>query len=112
MKKLLTRELKHVETQEKQVLPSKDAIDEEAVNSRAEVKSFDQSKLKHVETSEKNPLPTAATLKEEMRPESLPDVSGVAGFDTSKLKHVETQEKQVLPSKDVITEESVNSRAK
>ena len=33
-------------------------IKEEAIDSRAEVKSFDQSKLKHVDTAEKNPLPT------------------------------------------------------
>ena len=34
-------------------------IKEEAIDSRAEVKSFDHSKLKHVETSEKNSLPNA-----------------------------------------------------
>jgi hypothetical protein len=33
-------------------------IKEEAIDSRAEVKSFDHTKLKHVETEEKNPLPT------------------------------------------------------
>ena len=75
------------------MLPTPDVIKEELTESRAEVKSFDSSKLKHVETEEKNPLPTAATLREEMRPETLPDVSAVAGFDSSKLKHVETQEK-------------------
>ena len=75
-------------------------IKEEAVDSRAEVKSFDHGKLKHVETEEKNPLPTPQTLKEEMRPETLPDVSGVSSFDASKLKHVETQEKSVLPTKE------------
>ncbi len=64
------------------------------------MKSFDKSKLKQVETEEKNPLPTAAVLKEELRPETLPDVSGVASFDSSKLKHVETQEKTVLPTED------------
>ena len=75
-------------------------IKEEATDSRAEVKSFDHGKLKHVETEEKNPLPTPQTLKEELRPESLPDVSGVKEFDSSKLKHVETQEKTVLPTKE------------
>ena len=64
------------------------------------MKSFDHGKLKHVETEEKNPLPTASTLMEEMRPETLPDVSGVAGFDAGKLKHVETEEKNVLPTSD------------
>ena len=75
-------------------------IDEESADSRAEVKSFDHGKLKHVETEEKNPLPTPQTLKEELRPETLPDVSGVSSFDASKLKHVETQEKVVLPTAD------------
>ena len=75
-------------------------IKEESTESRAEVKSFDHGKLKHVETEEKNPLPTASTLMEEMRPETLPDVSGVAGFDDGKLKHVETEEKNVLPTSD------------
>ena len=70
------------------------------MDSRAEVKSFDSSKLKHVDTVEKNPLPTPQTLKEEMRPETLPDVSVVKDFDASKLKHVETQEKVVLPTKE------------
>jgi len=37
-------------------------IREEAIDSRAEVKSFDHSKLKHVETQEKNPLPTAQSM--------------------------------------------------
>ena len=73
---------------------------EETVDSRAEVKSFDQSKLKHVETEEKNPLPTPQTLMEERKPENPPDVSAVKDFDAGKLKHVETQEKVVLPTKD------------
>lgn len=64
------------------------------------MKSFDHGTLKHVETQEKNPLPTPQTLKEEMRPESLPDVSAVGSFDAKKLKHVDTQEKNVLPTSD------------
>ena len=75
-------------------------IKEEATDSRAEVKAFDHGKLKHVETQEKNPLPTPADLKEEMRPESLPDVSAVKEFNAQKLKHVEVHEKNVLPTKD------------
>merc|ERR1711962_1188734 len=50
-------------------------------------------------------------LKEEMRPETLPDVSGVAGFDRSSLKRVSVQEKTVMPTADVIKEEAVESRA-
>ena len=34
-------------------------IDEEAIDSRAEVKKFDKTSLKHVETEEKKSLPTA-----------------------------------------------------
>ena len=75
-------------------------IKEEASDSRAEVKSFDHGKLKHVETAEKNPLPTQADIKEELRPETLPDVSAVKDFDQDKLRHVETQEKTVLPTAD------------
>ena len=45
----------------------------------------------------KNTLPTAATLVEELRPESLPDVSAVAQFNLRSLKHVDTVEKVVLP---------------
>ena len=37
-------------------------IEEEAADSRAEVKSFDHSKLKHVETQEKVTLPGAGGL--------------------------------------------------
>ena len=75
-------------------------IQEEAADSRAEVKSFDQGKLKHVETAEKNPLPTQADIKEELRPDTLPDVSAVKDFDAKKLKHVQTQEKTVMPTSD------------
>ena len=64
------------------------------------MKSFDHTKLKHVETQEKNPLPTPQTLKEELRPESLPDVSQVKEFEKTKLKHVEPTEKNPLPTKE------------
>ena len=64
------------------------------------MKSFDHNKLKHVETAEKNPLPTQADIKEELRPDTLPDVSAVKDFDAKKLKHVETQEKTVMPTTD------------
>jgi hypothetical protein len=80
--------LKHVQTTEKNVLPDKSsmyshlllhtisiflsstsenlismmsfaAIQEEKIDSRAEVKEFSKDKLKHVDTVEKNALPTA-----------------------------------------------------
>ena len=42
----------------------------------------------------------SSELREEMRPETLPDVSEVASFDASKLKHVNTKENTVLPTKE------------
>lgn len=42
----------------------------------------------------------SSELREEMRPDKLPDVSEVAKFDATKLKHVETKESNVLPTKD------------
>lgn len=75
-------------------------IKEESIDSRAEVKSFDHGKLKHVETQEKNQLPTPQTLREELRPDTLPDVSQVKDFEKTKLKHVEPVEKNPLPSKE------------
>lgn len=39
-------------------------------------------------------------LREELRPDTLPDVSEVASFDSTKLKHVETKESNVLPTKE------------
>merc|ERR1712002_1244307 len=42
--------LKHVRTEEKISLPSSDIIEQEAVESRSEVKLFDRSRLKSVET--------------------------------------------------------------
>jgi hypothetical protein len=38
------------------------AIQDELVDSRAEVKSFDKSSLKHVDTVEKNALPDAGSM--------------------------------------------------
>ena len=43
---------------------------------------------------------SSTDLREELRPETLPDVSEVASFDSSKLKHVETKESNVLPTKE------------
>lgn len=45
-------------------------------------------------------LVLSSELREEMRPETLADVSEVTKFDASKLKHVETKESNVLPSKE------------
>ena len=39
-------------------------------------------------------------LREEMRPDELPDVSEVENFDATKLKRVKTKESNVLPTKE------------
>ena len=75
-------------------------IDQEAIHARVEVKTFDHSNLKHVETSEKNPLPTPQTLREELRPDILQDVSEVKGFNKDSLKHVDTSDKTVIPTQE------------
>jgi len=75
------------------------------------VKGFDQGKLKKVSTNEKNTLPTSATLHEELRPEKLPDVSGVAGFERDQLKTVYTRESAGVPTQDEINAEIAHSRA-
>ncbi|PBC32553.1 Thymosin beta-a [Apis cerana cerana] len=52
--------LKHTETQEKNLLPDMDAIQQEKGKQQliSGIENFDPAKLKHAETLEKNPLPT------------------------------------------------------
>ncbi|RMX39942.1 hypothetical protein pdam_00022020 [Pocillopora damicornis] len=92
---------------------SSGVIEEESVESRAEVKSFDKGSLKHVDTDEKKYLPTAQDLTAERMPppSRRPDRSEVLQFDHNKLQHVPVTEKVVLPSQQDIHDESVDSRA-
>jgi hypothetical protein len=62
-----TNKLKHTETQEKIILPDKEAIATEKVqqNLIEGIEGFDQKKLKHAETQEKNPLPTKEVIDQE-----------------------------------------------
>ncbi|RDD36673.1 Thymosin beta-12 [Trichoplax sp. H2] len=60
--------LKHIETTEKNPLPSFTTIAQERSENRPElnaVKEFSRQKLQHVETEEKNPLPTKETIAQE-----------------------------------------------
>lgn len=60
--------LKHVETEEKSVLPTAEQIDQEKTqqNLLKNIESFDPSKqLKPAQTEEKNTLPSVATIEQE-----------------------------------------------
>ncbi|XP_075736695.1 thymosin beta cib isoform X3 [Rhipicephalus microplus] len=59
--------LKHTETQEKVLLPSKEDIESEKEHKQMieGIETFDPSKLKHAETSVKNPLPTKEVIEQE-----------------------------------------------
>ncbi|KAA2238152.1 hypothetical protein F0L68_41550, partial [Solihabitans fulvus] len=60
-------QLKHTETQEKNPLPDKDAIEAEKEKNKFlnGIENFDPTKLKHTETCEKNPLPTKDVIEQE-----------------------------------------------
>lgn len=65
-------------------------IDEEKKETRAEVKTFDQSKLKHVETVEKSAPPTAegkTTPPTETTPVSTTDTSSIQPSTTESSNH-------------------------
>jgi len=59
--------LKHADTQEKVVLPSKEEIDLERGQQqlRNSIESFEACNLKHAQTQEKNPLPTKEVIEQE-----------------------------------------------
>ncbi|CAL8078271.1 unnamed protein product [Calicophoron daubneyi] len=59
--------LQHVETKEKIVLPSKDAIDQEKTEKQLLEEITKQPHLKHTETKEKNPLPTKEDIEAEKK---------------------------------------------
>jgi len=84
--------LKHTETQEKNVLPSTEAISAE--KTMQNIEGFDKSQLKHAVTEEKNPR------KESIKHDNV--VGAVGQFDKSALKHQEVEEKNSLPDRDAI----------
>ncbi|KAH8025737.1 hypothetical protein HPB51_011068 [Rhipicephalus microplus] len=79
--------LKHTETQEKVLLPSKEDVQQEKIhNSLLEgVEQFEKTSMKHAHTQEKV---------------CLPKKEGIETFDPSKLKHAETSVKNPLPTKE------------
>ncbi|PAV85242.1 hypothetical protein WR25_00999 [Diploscapter pachys] len=81
-------ELKKVETQEKQILPTKEDIQTEKQHKELtdKIEEFNTSDLKHAETQEKQILPTQEDISREKT------IEGAAHFDKSALKHVEIHE--------------------
>ncbi len=77
---------------------SSTVVKKEAFGCRTEVRTFDYSKLRPVRTRVRNYVPTPQTLRAEMRPDRLPDVSGIRHFDARLLKHVEIRERNLLPT--------------
>jgi len=87
--------LKHTETQEKNVLPSTEAIAQEKTIEG--IGSFDKSQLKHAHTEEKT------AWKEAINHDNV--VGSVGQFDKGVLRHQEVSEKNPLPGADVIQQE-------
>ncbi|KAL3106180.1 hypothetical protein niasHT_016867 [Heterodera trifolii] len=78
--------LKHVTTLEKNVLPTKEDLEEERKHEsfKKGIHNFDAHKLRHVETEDKCMLPSSNDIAVEKTPQLA------AEFDQSGLKHVET----------------------
>ncbi|KAL3101876.1 hypothetical protein niasHS_003285 [Heterodera schachtii] len=78
--------LKHVTTLEKNVLPTKEDLEEERKHEsfKKGIQNFDALKLRHVETEDKCMLPSSNDIAVEKTPQLA------AEFDQSGLKHVET----------------------
>lgn len=59
------RSLKHVETEEKIVLPSAEQIEKEKTQQKLlqNIESFPKGQLKHAETDEKNTLPDSTQIE-------------------------------------------------
>ncbi|XP_075736693.1 thymosin beta cib isoform X2 [Rhipicephalus microplus] len=93
--------LKHTETQEKVLLPSKEDVQQEKIhNSLLEgVEQFEKTSMKHAHTQEKVCLPKKEDIESEKEHKQM--IEGIETFDPSKLKHAETSVKNPLPTKEV-----------
>uniref|UniRef100_A0A0K0EQS8 Thymosin beta n=1 Tax=Strongyloides stercoralis TaxID=6248 RepID=A0A0K0EQS8_STRER len=101
------RELKHVSTEEKIVLPTADDVKtekqhEQFVNG---IEKFPKNQLHKVETADKTVLPSASDIAIEKVP------TEAANFNIDKLNHVEPNVKNVLPSKEQYTREKCLKQA-
>ncbi|CAD5226589.1 unnamed protein product [Bursaphelenchus xylophilus] len=99
--------LRPVETVEKNVLPTKEEIQQERQHHELKkgIESFDESTLNKVETQEKCALPSGEDILKEKAPQMAAD------FDRNKLKHVEPQVKAHIPDAEEYVREKVKSEA-
>ncbi|CAB3400016.1 unnamed protein product [Caenorhabditis bovis] len=91
-------ELKKVQTQEKNVLPTKEDVEceKKLVERIHEIEHFDSTKLKATPVKEKVVLPSQEDIKKEKQLLELQD--NIHNFPHEKLHKTETSEKNVLPS--------------
>jgi hypothetical protein len=84
-----TRNLKHVETHEKNVLPTKEDLEQEKQHEafKEGIEKFETQQLRHVDVKEKEVLPTSEDIAKEKAPRLA------AEFNHAELKHVEPQVK-------------------
>ncbi|GFR79443.1 beta-thymosin domain repeat protein CSP29KDa_v1 [Elysia marginata] len=89
---------KHVEAQEKNPLPSAEAIQEEKQHQEhmGGITGFRRTSLKRTQSQEKGCLPTQDVINQEKTEAELRDRIG--NFNKEQLKHTTTTEKTVLPS--------------
>jgi len=107
---LSPRNLKDVETAEKNVLPTADDVKAEKThNSLIDgVENFSAEKLKSVKTRE--PASGKDVAARDMAQQK--SVDELAKFDKGQLKHAETAEKNVLPGPDDIKAEKEHNQFK
>ncbi|CAI4223696.1 unnamed protein product [Auanema sp. JU1783] len=98
-------ELRKVETQEKNVLPTKEDVVQERqhVEMMNGIENFSANQLNKTETQEKVVLPSSDDIKAEKTHQEL--TQGIESFSPEKLKHTETSERVVLPSKEDLARE-------
>jgi len=103
-------ELKHVEVEEKIVLPSADDLKAEKTHENLQkgIEGFTPDKLKAVKTKE--PATGAELMKTELATGAT--ITAVAGFDKGELKKAQTIEKNVLPDQGAIKAEKEHEQFK
>merc|ERR1719361_3373434 len=104
------KDLKHVEVQEKNVLPSANDLKQEKTHEELQqgIAQFEPDKLKSVKTKE--PASGADLMKTEMATRAT--IKAVEGFDAAALKKAETVEKNSLPDQEAIKAEKEHEQFK
>uniref|UniRef100_A0A1I7YX26 Beta-casein n=1 Tax=Steinernema glaseri TaxID=37863 RepID=A0A1I7YX26_9BILA len=115
-------QLKHVVTEEKNVLPTKDvhrtilestrsaparylSQEKQHYEFKTGIQNFQRGQLKRTDTEEKQVLPSCEDVALERQHEEFKQ--GIESFHAEQLRTVKTEEKVVLPSKEDIVKEKV-----